>query len=174
MGELKAHSKTLATRPQVVVLTKIEGLPQDGIDQQIAALKKVVPARTKVFAMSSQAHIGTTEVLRTVKTMVAEARKKAAAIAPDADTTPIIGLSATAEALAWRVKNSDGKFVVTGSKIEKFAARTNFASEPGRRRLRDIMRRMGITHELERQGIKDGDTIAFGKHGSQHLTFGQF
>lgn len=174
MAELRAHSKTLATRPQVVVLTKVEGLPQDGINQQITALKKVVPARTKVFAMSSQAHIGTTDVLREVKMMVVEARKKAAAATPDADTNPIIGLSATAEALAWQVKKVDAIFVVTGSKIEKFAARTNFSSEPGRRRLRDIMRRMGITHELERQGITAGDAIMFGKHTSQRLTYGQF
>lgn len=174
MSELKAHSKTLATRPQVVVLTKVEGLPQDGIDQQIAALKTVVPARTKVFAMSSQAHIATTDVLRAVKTMVVAARKKAAAGAPAADENPVIRLDAMAEALAWRIQKKDGMFVVTGSKIEKFAARTNFSSEPGRRRLRDIMRRMGITHELERQGITEGDTIMFGKHGGQHLTFGQF
>lgn len=173
-AELAAHSKTLAKRPQIVALTKIDGLPQDGIDQQIAALKKVVPARTPIFAISSQAHIGVTDVLRKAAAMVLAARKKAASFAPEDEQTPVIALSATQESMAWRVQKRDGEFVVTGTKIEKFAARTNFSSEPGRRRLRDIMRKMGIAHELERQGIQQGDTIVIGKHGGHHLTYGVF
>jgi GTP-binding protein len=172
--ELAAHSKALAKRPQIVALTKIDGLPQDGIDQQVVKLKAVVPARTPVFAMSSQAHIGVTEVLRQAAKMVQAARKKASSFAPEAEAVPVITLDSTQEALAWRVQKREGQFVVTGTKIEKFAARTNFSSEPGRRRLRDIMRKMGISHELERQGIQTGDTIVIGKHGGHHLTHGVF
>jgi GTP-binding protein len=173
-AELAAHSKALAKRPQIVALTKIDGLPQDGIDQQIARIKKVVPARTPVFAISSQAHMGVQEVLRATVKMVQAARKKATSFAPEGEETPVITLNATQEALSWRVQKRDGQFVVTGTKIEKFAARTNFSSEPGRRRLRDIMRKMGIAHELERQGIQTGDTIVIGKHGGHHLTYGVF
>lgn len=171
--ELAAHSKELIKRPQIVALTKIEGLPADGIAQQMAALKKVVPAKTPVLAISSQAHIGVSDLLRTALKQVVAARQKAQEEAVE-NASPIIGLSADQEALAWRVQQKDGVFVVSGSKIEKFAARTNFSSEPGRRRLRDILRRMGITHELERQGITDGDTIVIGKHGGQRLTYGQY
>ena len=174
-AELAAHSKTLAKRPQIVALTKVEGLPQDGIDQKIADLKKAVPAKTKIFAISSQAHIGTADILREARKLVEAAREKAAKEAPEDTGTPVISLDATQEALAWRVnKQDDTTFVVRGTKIEKFAARTNFASEPGRRRLRDIMRRMGITHELERQGVKEGDTIIIGRASGHSLTFGQF
>jgi GTP-binding protein len=175
IAELAAHNKALAKRPQIVALTKIEGLPQDGVQQQIDRLRKVVPAKTPIFAISSQAHIGTTELLREARKLVVAARKKAAKQAPDDTSTPVISLTATQEALAWRVvKQDDTTFVVRGTKIEKFAARTNFASEPGRRRLRDILRRMGIAHELERQGIKEGDIIIIGKHGGHHLTYGTF
>lgn len=171
-AELKAHSQQLAKRPQIIALTKVEGLPQDAVDQQIALLKKVVPSRTPVFAISAQAHVGLTELLRAAQKMVATVRKKESK-APTPDM-PVIGLSALQETLAWRVQKKNGVFVVSGTKIEKFAARTNFSSEPGRRRLRDIMRRMGITHELERQGIQEGDTIVIGKHGGNHLIFGQY
>lgn len=176
MKELEAHSKPLAKRPQIVALTKIEGLPQDGIDQQIARLKTVVPARTKVMAMSAQAHIGVKEVLRAAHSLVVAACKKAAdKLADPANPgTPTISLTSAQEQLAWRVQKKNGMFVVTGPKIEKFAVRTNFASEPGRRRLRDIMRKMGIAHELDRQGIKPGDAIIFGRDGGLKLTHGQF
>lgn len=167
--ELAAYSKTLAKRPQIVALTKIDGLPADGIQQQVDRLKAVVPKGTSVVAISSQAHIGTTELLREAHKLVEKARKKVRSLAPEDAGLPVIGLDASAEALAWRVQRKDGQFVVTGSKIEKFAARTNFTSEPGLRRLRDIMRRMGIIHELERQGIQPGDMIVIGKQGGHRL-----
>lgn len=169
--ELKAYNATLAKRPQIVALTKIDGLPQDGIDQQIAALKKIVPKNTYVTAISSQAHVGTTDVLRRAKALVDAARKAAISVAPTASDLPIIALNAAAEANAYSVTRQDGEFIVTGQKIEKFAGRTNFTSEPGVRRLRDIMRRTGIMHELERQGIQPGDTVVIGQHGGHHFTY---
>jgi GTPase len=113
-GELEAYSKLLAKRPQIVVLTKIEGLPEDGIAQQIKQLKTVVPAKTPIFATSSQAHIGTTELLRQANVMVEAARKKAAKVKKEEDTLPVVSLDPSAAALAWRVQRKDGAFVVTG------------------------------------------------------------
>lgn len=169
VDELAAYNKDLAKRPQIVALTKIDGLPQDGIDQALAAVKKVVPKNTPLFAISSQAHIGTTELLRTAKKLVQEVRARQSEDVEQAPSAPVISLSVEQEALAWKVKKVDDHFVVTGHKIEKFAARTNFATEPGVRRLRDIMRKMGIMHELERQGAKLGDTIIIGRRNEYTL-----
>ncbi len=169
MNELEAYSKKLAKRPQVVALTKIDGLPEDGVQQQIDRLKTVVPAKTKVMAISSQAHTGTTELLRDVQKLVVKERAKQPATRTSHDL-PVIGLDATKAALAWKVQKTNGEFVVTGTKIEKFAARTNFSTEPGRRRLRDIMQKMGIMHELRRLGIQPGDVVVIGRHGGHHLT----
>lgn len=173
-AELAAHSKSLASRPQIVALTKVEGLPQDAIEQKIAEIKKTAPAKTEVFAISSQAQIGVTELLRVLKKAAVDQRLS---FAPE-DTTnedqPIITLTAEKQAMAWRVQKNDHTFTVTGSKIEKFAGRTNFDSEPGRRRLRDIMSKMGITHELERQGVQAGDVIVIGRHSGQKMIYGQY
>lgn len=169
--ELEAYSKKLAKRQQIVVLTKIDGLPQDGIQQQIDRLRAVVPKNTPVFAISSQAHLGIAELLREAYKRVLAARaKRPAGKMPG--NLPIIGLDAKQEALAWTVEHKDGHYVVAGYKIEKFAARTNFSAEPGVRRLKDIMRKMGIMHELERQGIQIGDTVVVGKHGGHSFTYG--
>jgi len=171
-AELAAHSKALSKRPQIVALTKVEGLPEDGIEAKLADLKKVVPKSTPLFAISSPAHINVTDLLRQARKMVEAARKKAAKEQPEGDAKPLIGLNAEQEAIAWRVTKNDDTFMVRGTKIEKFAARTNFATEPGRRRLRDIMRKMGIMHELERQGIEEGNTILIGKARAYKLTHG--
>ncbi len=173
-GELRAYSPALAKRPQIVALTKIDGLPQDGIAQQIAALKAVVGRQTPVFAISSQAHTGLTEVFRQAHKMVETQRAKQAKQQATEPSLPVIRLTDANAKDAWTVEKQNGLFVVAGAKIERFAARTNFSSEPGRRRLRDIMRKLGITHELERQGITQGDTIVIGQHGGQRLTYGEY
>ncbi len=53
----------LATRPEIVALTKCEGVDQDIIDMQMASILKVNPD-AKIFAISSAAHTGLTELLR--------------------------------------------------------------------------------------------------------------
>lgn len=172
--ELAAYSPELAKRPLIVALTKIEGLPEDGIEAKKADLAKVVPQNTPLFTISSPAHIGMNDLLRQLSDMVKKAR--AAAIEHETSDTPempVIGLSGEQKRNAWKVIHDGGRFVVTGPKIEKFAARTNFDTEPGRRRLWDIMAKMGIMHELERQGLQQGDVVAIGRMGRFTLTYGE-
>jgi GTP-binding protein len=65
----------------------------------------------------------------------------------------------------WNVLKDDKAFVVTGRKIEQFAHRTDFTNEQAVQRLRDIMRRAGIMHELRRQGVEAGQIVQIGKSG---------
>ena len=55
-------------------------------------------------------------------------------------------------------RDDNPTFIIHGPKIEKFARRTDFSNPHGVNRLRDIMRKMGIMHELERQGAT-GESI---------------
>ncbi|MFZ3010186.1 MAG: GTPase ObgE [Candidatus Microsaccharimonas sp.] len=160
--ELASYNTVLIDRPEIIALTKIEGLDDDIVQMQIDALKEVAPDRT-ILAFSSQAHKGLTEVLRALRTTVDEARAKVdAENEEDTSALPIISLSADQVALAWDIKKTEENgttvYVVTGSKIEKFSRRTRFETREGVNRLRDIMMRMGITHALTRAGAK-GDSI---------------
>ena len=67
---------------------------------------------------------------------------------------------------AWNGKKAYKGYIITGRKIERFAMRTDCTSLHGTQRLRDIMRKMGIMHELVRQGIEAGDKIAIAQLGS--------
>lgn len=161
-NELGAYSDELTKRPEVIALTKIEGLDDDIIQMQKEALEKVA-GDTPVFAISSQAHTGLTDVLRALRkevVMIREAEKEAEA--DEHDGLDVISLNQDQVALAWTVKKveEDGRtiFVVKGHKIEKFARRTNFETFEGIDRLRDIMKKMGISHALTRAGVQ-GDSI---------------
>ncbi len=175
-NELKAYSPELAKRPLVVALTKIEGLPEDGVEAKKKELAKVIPAGTQLFAISSSAHSNVKELLRQLSDMVNQARTVAKEEQEEDDTTtdtPVITLSGEQKRNAWKVAHDGGRFVVSGPKIEKFAARTNFGAEPGRRRLWDIMAKMGIMHELERQGLQQGDVVAIGRTDGHTMTYGE-
>lgn len=165
--ELAAYRIDLSNKPQVVALTKIEGLDKDIVEDQLATLKKALPEGTPLFAISAQSHTGTTELLRQLGSMVRAERERLAAKEAELTTdegVPVLKL-ANDEQLAWNVAKKKDYFMVTGHKIEKFAARTDFESEAGVQRLRDIMKKMGIMHELRRQKIDAGDRIVFGNKG---------
>lgn len=157
--ELKAYSSDLIKRSEVIALTKVEGLDEEIINDLVAQLRKVAPKKTDIFAISAQAGTGIKPLLFSLKARVKAERAKKTKLKPD-DSLPVIKLTDTSD--AYTVVKEGDIFVVTGERIEKFARRTDFASEEGVQRLRDIMRRAGILHELTRQGIEAGQTIQIG------------
>lgn len=163
--ELRRYSEELIERSEVVALTKIEGLDKDIIDMQADAVRKVAPKGTQILTISATAHQGLTEVLRALREKVEKARAEAAALEEENaadDDMPVISLTSQTLSEAWTVTKEDGVFVVRGEKIEKFARRTNFDLYDGVNRLRDIMKKMGITHELNRQGATGESIIRIG------------
>ena len=130
---------------------------------QADALRAVAGKDTQVIAMSSTAHQHLTEVLRLLKERVEAARAVVPEETPDeTDDLPVISLSSEAASTAWTVEKDGDVYVVRGDKIEKFARRTNFDQYEGVNRLRDIMKRTGITHELARQGAVGDSVIRIG------------
>lgn len=162
--ELASYSPALLELPEVIALTKCEGLDHDIIQMQIDALHKVAP-ESQIFTISSQAHQGLQEVLRALRQQVIDTRQHAQE--RDEETNedmPVIRLSAAETADTWTVEKLDDRYVVHGAKIEKFAVRTNFDQFEAVNRLRDIMRKIGIAHELIRQGATGESVIEIAGH----------
>ncbi len=166
-NELTSYSEDLGERPEVIALTKIEGLDKEIIDMQKEELAKVA-GTTPIFAISSPAHTGLTDVLRELRKEVINIREIEKEIAEeDNDGLAVISLDDDTKALAWHVKKVEDTeerkvFVVKGHKIEKFARRTQFDNFEGVNRLRDIMKKMGITHALHREGAEGNSVIRIG------------
>ena len=171
--ELQKYSPEVASRPEVVALTKAEGLDDEAIEQKVSELRPVVLATTPIVAISAQAHQGIQPLLRLLQERVSAARQQEQTLAEAQEGQRVIELSPKTQALAWQVAHEGELFRITGSKIEKFAARTDFANPAGVRRLWDIMRKMGILHELERQGIAEGMVVFIGRHSEFRLVYGK-
>lgn len=171
--ELEKYSQDLAERPEIVVLTKCEGLDDEIIAMQSTALQNVVNG-APVLAISSQTHAGLKELLRLLRREVESYRQREAEMIEESgDDLPVISLGDEALSDVWSVErlanmeNEEGElvkvFAVTGMKIEKFARRTNFDQFDAVNRLRDIMKRLGITHELIRRGAEGTSYIIIGE-----------
>jgi len=158
--ELKKYKVDMTAKPQIVVLSKIEGLGEDIIDDIVKVLKKDVPKGTKVLAISSKSGKGIKELLRVVKTIVQTSRKQDLSVLESDDTLPILTINKNDE---WKVDKTSEGFKVTGRKIERFAIRTDFENHHAVARLRDIMKKNGIMQELSRQGAEAGDMIYIGE-----------
>jgi GTP-binding protein len=162
MEELRSYKVDLTDRPQIVALNKTDGLDEDIVQDLLSQLRAVIPEEAELFAISAQSGAGVRELLFAVKRALDAYREKIAD--EPADETPVLRI--VGEDLAWRVVKADDGFKVTGARIEKFARRTEFTNDEGVRRLRDIMRKMGIMHELQRQGVEAGQKVSVGKAGS--------
>jgi GTP-binding protein len=172
-SELEAYSPDLVKRPEIVVLTKAEGLDGEIINDLIGQVRRAAAKGTPVFAISSQSGQGLKELLSVVKDTVDGVRAKAAKKAADSRTgrngKPVITLED--DSGKWKVVKTDGRFLVSGKRIEHFANRTDFSNEQGVQRLRHIMQRSGIMHELVRQGIEPGQTIQVGPSAGRSFTY---
>lgn len=165
----------LDQRPEVVALTKCEGVDAEIIAMQRASILAVNPV-AEVLAISAAAHQGVTELLRAVmqaKAAAQEPEARAEDVAEDdvpvveheGMNVPVIGLGPEELSKAWKVSKvvegeEPAKFVVTGQKIEKFARRTDLANYASVNRLRDILKKMGIRAELTSQGAEPDSIIS--------------
>lgn len=171
--ELEKYSKDLTKRPEIVALTKCEGLDDEIIAMQATALQNVTGG-AQVLAISSQTHHNIKELLRLLRQEVEDYRQREAKVVETSgDDVPVISLGERESADDWLVErlddveNEDGEvvraFKVTGKKIEKFARRTNFDQFEAVNRLRDIMKRLGIFHELMRRGAEGDSYVVIGE-----------
>ena len=171
--ELEKYSKDLTKRPEIVALTKCEGLDDEIIAMQATALQNVTGG-AQVVAISSQTHHNIKELLRLLRQEVEDYRQcEAKVVEASGDDVPVISLGERESADDWLVErlddveNEDGEvvrvFKVTGKKIEKFARRTNFDQFEAVNRLRDIMKRLGISHELMRRGAEGDSYVVIGE-----------
>jgi len=161
-SELSNYRLDLSDRPEIIALTKTDGLDYDIVQMQTNAVRAVA-GDTPVYTISSIAHKGIKEVLRALSQKVIESRQLTEQINDPSEQIETISLNKSKIAQAWCVSRAEenGKvcFDVTGKKIEKFARRTDFDNYEGVNRLRDILNKLGIAHDLRRKGADDKSTI---------------
>lgn len=160
LGELAAYKSDLSKRTQLVALNKIDGLDEEIVAAKLAELKKVLPAKTQLTAISAKSGTNVQATLFEVKKLLQKIKNRKPK--SKSEELPILRLSSDDD--KWRVVKEKDGYAIVGKKIEKFALKTDFTNPQGVQRLRNIMRKMGIMHELERKGAKAEDLVKIGTH----------
>lgn len=169
--ELDKYSD-LKNRPEIVALTKCEGVDQDIIEMQIQSIRQYNPS-ANILSISAASHQGVDDLLRLLWQEIKKSKEQVAARETQAlsrtteinlgenrseiqngkESLPVISLSTQELRNTWSVTlDYNGVYHVTGEKIEKFARRTDLSNYASVNRLRDIMKKLGIRAELTNQG----------------------
>ena len=177
-NELDKYSD-LKNRPEIVALTKCEGVDNEIIEMQSQAIREVNP-NAYIYSISAVSKKGVEELLRALWQDIKIAKEKKQEqenttadiiLEDDANTkhqitkdgikgVPVISLSSHELKNTWTItRGDDGVFHVTGEKIEKFARRTDMGNYASVNRLRDIMKKLGIRAELTNQGATQDSII---------------
>lgn len=156
--ELSAFSDGLADYPRVIVGNKLdlEG-SESRLNDLIDAVKEADKEEVTVFGISAATGQGVDGLVKNLLTWVNKLSEGKTAVdeeevirAPESEQEPL------------KIEIIDGVFEVSGTAIEKAAARTDFESEEALLRFQHYTRRSGLDKELRKSGIKEGDTVRIG------------
>lgn len=160
--ELREYDERLASRPQVVVLNKID-LPE-ARELWPALKEKAEAAGYTTFAISAAARQGTEELMQYAARRLREIEQEEAervALQGVADMQgPVLRPQAED---AFTVTKEQGVYVVRGKRVERAVGMTDPENEEGMSRLQITLSKMGVTKALEEAGVKVGDLVRFGK-----------
>ncbi len=160
--ELREYDEHLATRPQIVVLNKMD-LPE--AQERWPALKaRAEAADYPVFAISAATHQGTDALMHyTAQRLQAIQQEEAERVAVQSETDMAGVVLRPQPDDAFTVTKEDGVFVVRGKRVVRTVSMTNQDSAESMDRLQVTLAKMGVTKALEEAGVKVGDTVRFGK-----------
>ncbi len=159
--ELRQYDEYLATRPQIVVLNKMD-LPE--AQERWPALKRQAEAAGyPVFAISAATHQGTAELMQYTARRLQEIRQQEGervAAQNLADMEGPILRPQPQDAIT--VTKEKGVFIVRGKRAERLVSMTDLENEESMDRLQGRLAKMGVTQALEEAGVKVGDIVRFG------------
>ncbi|HUY78375.1 MAG TPA: GTPase ObgE [Ktedonobacterales bacterium] len=160
--ELEEYSPELASRQQIVIMTKMD--LQEARDRWPALQARAEAEGVPALAISSATHDGLSELLNLTAQRLREIREEAAERAAREEALAPVGPVLRPEPEdAFIIEQMEDGFRVRGKRVERMAAMTEPGSTEGMERLEGHMRRLGVLKALEEAGVQPGDTVHFGK-----------
>lgn len=155
--ELKKYSKILANLPQIIVLTKIDLIPEDELEEKVAEfegkLKKKGKKMPKILLISAITNKGLEELKNTVwSTLEKIPKPEPIEIEPFVlDERDITSLEITRE--------EDGAFRVSGGLIDEIARGVILSDAASYAYFQKRLKQEKVFDKLHKNGAVDGDTI---------------
>lgn len=150
--ELQAWNPALLERPTLVVVSKLD-LPD--AQERLRELRETFP---DARGISSATREGVQELVYAIWQTIKDAPEPVIVVPPPAliELTP-------SEAFTI-VRESNDTFVITGERVLRLVAVTNFESDEGLARFERTLAKMGVEKKLRELGAVDGDTVRIGDY----------
>ena len=160
--ELEKHSEQLAGLYQIIALNKIDAIDDE---RRAELLKQFKEVSNDVFEISAVTGENLDKLLDFMGEKVDEIPKPETEIVIEED----LGAYNNDDSNFEIYKAAKDVFIIQGGKVERIAGVTDERNSEQVIRFQNIMKGMGIFEELNKMGIKDGDTIIIG-----HLEFAYY
>jgi GTPase len=160
-AELDAYEEDLLAKPMLVALNKVD-IPE--ARESLPALTRELERRGfPVYPISAVTGEGVPTLMQAVAASLREAlEREVEAEKPQERRRYTLE---NVDERAWQAQRlSRHHFAVTGVGVERFTVMTDFSRDEGQERFERFLESSGITAELERLGVEDGDVVHIGSH----------
>jgi GTPase len=157
--ELAAWNAALIEKPRIIAVSK-QDLPD--ARTTLTALRNAVDET--VVGVSAVSHQGLQELIGAMYAAIQTARRDES----PADAAVVLHPRPASAASRISVTKEHGGYRVTGEKIERLAAMTDFESPDGRAYFDRVLARSGALRRLEKLGVRPGDIIHVGDREFAH------
>ena len=168
--ELSAYRVDLSKKPFIVALNKIDSLSKEEVAKKLKVMKKLVGKQAKVIQISALSKLNLKELLDEVQVQITALAKESVP-EDEPEDNGVFRITLDESEKPWNIEKSGKNFLITGKKIEGFARRTDFENEEAIGRLKNIMRKIGIMHELSRMNAPAGCKIFFGEKKDKYIEY---
>ena len=154
--ELASYEVNLLDKPMLVALNKVD-VPE--AQDNVPRLSETLVARGfRVFPISAATGEGVPELLQAVATDLREI--EASEVEAERPQQRRIYTLSNVDEKAWQAERlSRHHFAITGIGVERFTRMTDFSREEGVERFQRFLETSGISQELTRLGVEDGDVV---------------
>ncbi len=162
--ELEKYDADVAKKPQIIAANKIDAIFEgDGSD----IIKKIkdefeVKLGIPVYPISAVSGKGVKELLYAISEKLETIGGKPSVFEQEFD--PNEALAVSDEPYTVYYDDEEDEYVIEGPRIERMLGYTNLDSEKGFAFFQNFLKDQGMLEQLEKLGIKDGDTVRMYGH----------
>lgn len=150
--ELESFSPKLLTKPEIIIANKMDG---ENARENLNKFKEKIKTK-EIYEITAIINEGLDRVIDKLAVMTKEIESEALFEEKQIESHVLYKFR---EEKPFTISKDKEVFVIRGEVVEKLFRMTNFNTEEAYERFSNKIRRMGIDDELEKMGVKEGDTV---------------
>lgn len=150
--ELEDFSPKLLTKPEIIIANKMDGAKAK---ENLTKFKTKINNK-EIYEISAINNVGLDKVIEKLSSLTKTIEREELFTSESQESHVLYKFR---EEKPFTITKDKDTYIIKGDIIEKLFRMTNFSTEEAYERFSNKLRRMGVDEELEKVGIKEGDTV---------------